>query len=135
MGSNDSVPITTIKSYRKLAFELLLNNAMINDWIMYKIVEDVDMGTLEFQKSVDYASCNLRPPLTEAEVFTPSRNRLLTFGHNKIFALTRIAFDTFISYFMAIEFVCKNLAMRDVPSRPAYSQFRVKTFRCRESGV
>lgn len=65
----------TIKWYRKLAFEILLNTAMVNAWLMFKEVEHVETGILGFRKSVAYALCSSRPPSPDVEVATTNRNR------------------------------------------------------------
>lgn len=65
----------SVKWYRKLAFEILLNTAMVNAWLMYKEVKNSDTGILEFRKSVAYGLCNARSSAEEVEVDTSSRNR------------------------------------------------------------
>jgi hypothetical protein len=48
---------------------------MVNAWLMYKEVQNLDTSILEFCKSVAYGLCDARPPAKEVEVDTPSRNR------------------------------------------------------------
>lgn len=48
----------SIKWYRKMAIEIILNTAMVNAWILYKsVTKNSDMKILEFRKKVTYTLC------------------------------------------------------------------------------
>ncbi|XP_071051342.1 piggyBac transposable element-derived protein 4-like [Onthophagus taurus] len=65
----------TIKWYRKLAFEILLNTAIVNAGLMYKEVKHENISILAFRKSVAYGLCSVRPPPAE-EIETVMPNML-----------------------------------------------------------
>lgn len=51
----------TVKWYRKLAIEIILNTAMVNAWVMYREVSKENIKLLEFRKKVTYKLCESRP--------------------------------------------------------------------------
>lgn len=52
----------TIRWYKKLAFEIILNTALVNAWIMFKQVKQENIKILDFRKDVAYKLCSERPP-------------------------------------------------------------------------
>lgn len=51
----------SVKWYRKLAFELVLNTALVNSWILYKEVTNDNISIFEFRKRVTYKLCESFP--------------------------------------------------------------------------
>jgi len=67
----------TIRWYKKLGFEIILNTAIVNSWIMFKQVKQSSIKILDFRKAVAYKLCSERPPEPTTSVAIPvKRSRL-----------------------------------------------------------
>lgn len=60
MGAYQTPLRKSVKWYRKLAFEIFLNTAMINARILYNETTHNNMSMLDFRKAVTYALCDSR---------------------------------------------------------------------------
>lgn len=52
----------TIRWYKKLGIELILNTAVVNAWIMFKQVKQSKMKMIHFRKNIAYRLCREREP-------------------------------------------------------------------------
>ncbi|CAB3224855.1 unnamed protein product [Arctia plantaginis] len=59
MSSYSSPLRKTVKWYRKIGIEILLNTAIVNEWIMFTETRNTKMSIVEFRKSlVEYLTCS-----------------------------------------------------------------------------
>ncbi|CAG5000263.1 unnamed protein product [Parnassius apollo] len=77
MSSYSSPLRKTIKWYRKLGIEILLNTAVVNAWIMFTETRNTKMSIVEFRKSlVDYLTSSSDSQQTESGVTVSRPKRL-----------------------------------------------------------
>lgn len=67
----------TVKWYRKLGIEILLNTAIVNAWIMFTETRNTKMSIVEFRKSlVEYLTCSSDSQQNESVVMVHRPKRL-----------------------------------------------------------
>lgn len=77
MSSYSSPLRKTIKWYRKLGIEILLNTAIVNAWVMFTESRNTKMSIADFRKSlVEYLTCSSVSQQNES-VVTISRPKRL----------------------------------------------------------
>lgn len=77
MSSYSSPLRKTVKWYRKLRIEILLNTAIVNAWIVFTETRNTKMSIVEFRKSlVEYLTCSSDSQQNESVVMVHRPKRL-----------------------------------------------------------